>query len=186
MALIACSECGRQISTQAPSCPGCGAPPRSGQAATPTATPAPGDFDPNRVLWSTAPSQAQNTGNLIWCLLLCASIVLAPLGILIWLVGRMKLSSTHYTLTPMRLTVKSGIFSKKIDDIALFRIKDTEMRQSFWQRIGGVGSIVIISADSTDPVAVLEGISKPDEVRKLLRDQADLSRRREGVRTVLI
>ncbi|RYF32898.1 MAG: zinc ribbon domain-containing protein [Comamonadaceae bacterium] len=34
MALVACSECGKQVSTQAASCPSCGAPVNGGAAGT--------------------------------------------------------------------------------------------------------------------------------------------------------
>lgn len=118
------------------------------------------------------------------CLVLSLTIVLIPVAFLLWLEAHLRNKRTRYTVSNRRLSIQSGIFSKRVDDIALFRIRDVDLRQSIWQRMGGIGNLLVISTDSVDPNVMLRGLRDPDRVRRILREQADMSRRREGVRTL--
>jgi membrane protein YdbS with pleckstrin-like domain len=213
MTLIACSECGKQVSTLAAFCPSCGAPPRpaAGAAPAPAPTPAlPGaaaPLDEDRLLWSATPSQRENAGTILGCLFiaLCGpaaplaldhfghaiadewvlAIALPAVAIVLWFISFVRLKQFQYALSTRRLTIKQGLISTSIDDIALWRIKDVDVRQSLWERLGGVGAIVIISTDAVEPVAVLHGVRDPRGVQRLLRNQIDRCRQTDGVRAII-
>jgi membrane protein YdbS with pleckstrin-like domain len=212
MTLIACSECGKQVSTLAAFCPSCGAPPRKtagpAPAPAPAATPnAPAALDEDRLLWSATPSQRENAGTILGCLLiaLCGPaaplalhylgksypyewvllIALPALALVLWFISFVRLKQFQYALSTRRLTIKQGLISTSIDDIALWRIKDVDVRQTLWERLGGVGSIVIVSTDAVEPVAVLHGVRDPRGVQRQLRNQIDRCRQTDGVRAII-
>lgn len=85
----------------------------------------------------------------------------------------MPLSFTRYALSEDRLFLSVGFFTIKDDEILLYRIKDISVRRSLWQRIFGVGSIHIASADKTNPTLVLKNIKKPLHVKELLHSQVE-------------
>ena len=79
-----------------------------------------------------------------------------------------KANATTYILTDHRLILKKGLVGKKEDQIDLARIKDVRVKQGIKERAMGIGSIEIISADSSSPNMVMEGIKGPNEVKDLL------------------
>lgn len=85
----------------------------------------------------------------------------------------MPLSFTRYSLSKDRLFLSVGCFSIKDDEILLYRVKDISVTRSFWQRIFGVGTITIASADKTTPSLVLKNVKKPIHVKELLHAQVE-------------
>ena len=92
-------------------------------------------------------------------------------------------SSKSYTLTNERLTIKEGILSKKVDEIELFRIKDSKVSQTALERLVGIGTITVISGDKTGNL-IIEPITSPVKKREDLRRLANAARDKRGVRTI--
>ncbi len=182
MTLITCPECTGKVSTQAATCPHCGAPVPSAAVAAVTAGTAAPAADANAVIWEGSP---HFTGTAVWAWICIVSVVLSPIGLVLLLVAHFRTKATRYTLTALRLSLRRGLMSTAIDDISLFRIKDIELRQSFWQRLGGIGTILVTSSDTVEPLAELHAVKDPEAVRRLLRAQVDAARQSEGVRTIL-
>jgi membrane protein YdbS with pleckstrin-like domain len=80
-----------------------------------------------------------------------------------------RLRGMHYRLTNQRLTVESGLFSKRVDDIDLRTIQDVTLEQSALERLIGVGRLAIVSSDHSRPRLVLIGIRDPRDVRERVR-----------------
>ena len=91
--------------------------------------------------------------------------------------------SKSYTLTDERLTIREGILSKKVDEIELFRIKDSKVSQTFLERLVGIGTITVISGDKTGNL-IIEPITSPMKKREELRRLANAARDKRGVRTI--
>lgn len=87
-------------------------------------------------------------------------------------------NSSHYTLTNQRLKIRLGWLSKRVDEIELYRIKDVEFKADMFERMWGVGTIRIISTQSTDKVRVISGIKNAEKIREDIRKYVQLSRRR--------
>ena len=90
---------------------------------------------------------------------------------------------SQYTLTNERLTVSRGIIRKHIDEIELYRITDTKAKQSFAQRLLGIGDLYVGSDDQTGNL-LLKGVSKPKSKREQLRALVNKSRKEHNVRIV--
>lgn len=91
---------------------------------------------------------------------------------------------TVYTLMEDRLIVKTGIFNTSEDEIRLYRILDITLRRSFWERLFGLGTLHLCTADQSSPEIDLLHIASPREVRTLLSDKVEEERssRYVGVR----
>ena len=91
---------------------------------------------------------------------------------------------TVYTLTEDRLIVKTGIFNISEDEIRLYRILDITLRRSFWERLFGLGTLHLCTADKSSPEIDILHIPSPREVRTLLSDKVEEERssRYVGVR----
>jgi membrane protein YdbS with pleckstrin-like domain len=84
----------------------------------------------------------------------------------------LQFKTTRYRLTNQRLTIESGLFSRRVDDVDLRSVQDVALEQSVLERLLGVGRLEIISSDPTRPRLVLSGIGDPLGVRERLRAAA--------------
>ncbi len=83
-----------------------------------------------------------------------------------------RLRGMRYRLTNQRLTVESGLFSKRVDDIDLRTLQDVTLEQSAMERLLGIGRLDIVSSDHSRPRLVLIGIRDPRDVRERVRASA--------------
>ena len=88
---------------------------------------------------------------------------------------------TRYSLSADRLFIKRGIFTIREDEVRLYRIRDISLRQSFLQRIFGLGTINISSSDSTMGNFQLINIRKSRDVKEMLSDTVEIERERKRV-----
>lgn len=88
---------------------------------------------------------------------------------------------TIYTLKEDKFCVSSGVLNKKIEEIRLYRIKDFTVHRSLLQRIFGLGTIHICSADSTTPEFDVINIRDVEKIKDLMSDQVEKARGVAGV-----
>jgi uncharacterized membrane protein YdbT with pleckstrin-like domain len=92
---------------------------------------------------------------------------------------------THYRITTQRIVVETGMFSKRMDQIDIYRINDYVVERPFGQRLAGTGNIVLAAMDRSTPDVHLNGL--PTDVMVLyekLRAATEESKRARGVRTL--
>ncbi|WP_409340891.1 PH domain-containing protein [Paenibacillus sp. MBLB4367] len=87
-------------------------------------------------------------------------------------------SFTKYTLTGSRIIVEKGFFTKKRDEIRLYRIRDVSTKRSLWERMFRVGDVTLYSTDASNPQLVIRNIRRPIEVADLLGETVEQSRMR--------
>ncbi len=93
----------------------------------------------------------------------------------------LPLSFTVYTLLEDKLLIDTGILSTKQEEIKLYRIMDLTLERSIFQRIFGVGSIHICSADKTTPEFEIRDIKKPFEIKEKLSSIVEEQRDKKRV-----
>jgi len=101
----------------------------------------------------------------------CTAILVFVQGIALF-VAWMRLRSTMYRVTNQRVIVEEGIFSKKVDEIDLRYVDDSTFTQSLGDRILGIGSVTLMSTDTSSPRYLLRSIKDPRGVRELIRAEA--------------
>lgn len=85
-------------------------------------------------------------------------------------------SFTVYKLTEEKLLIETGFFSKKEEEIRLYRIMDLTLRRTFGQRLIGVGTIHCCTADKSTPEFDILSVKKPKEVKNLISDLVEKQR----------
>lgn len=148
-------------------------------------------------LWKGCTSQLVHFWTyLLWCIIaagiaVAAVLLLIPLLFvvlllpLIGMLARFILTrSTVYELTTQRLRKTSGVFSKQLDELELYRVKDSMLEQPFWLRLFGLGNVLILSSDATMPGVRINGIADAFDVREKLRLAVEGERDRKRVREV--
>ena len=83
---------------------------------------------------------------------------------------------TTYSLTEKSLFIKSGIFNVKEEEIRLYRILDVTLKRSFWERLFGLGTLHLCTADKSTPEFDIAHIPASREVRTLLSDKVEEAR----------
>ena len=85
-------------------------------------------------------------------------------------------SFTVYKLTEEKLLIETGFFSKKEEEIRLYRIMDLTLRRTFGQRLIGVGTIHCCTADKSTPEFDILSVKKPKDVKNLISDLVEAQR----------
>jgi membrane protein YdbS with pleckstrin-like domain len=144
-------------------------------------------------LWKGSPSQWLNLGPFTACIILLIGFAVAgsffalawagmvvPLAYMGWryLVVRCQV----FELTTQRLRITNGVINQHIDEIELYRVKDTLMVRSWWMRLTGLSSIALQTSDRSLPNLVIPAISGGMEVREQLRKQVEAQRDSKRVR----
>lgn len=92
--------------------------------------------------------------------------------------------TTVYELTSQRLRKTSGILHKKLDELELYRVKDSTLEQPLLLRLFGLGNINVISSDATMPLVQINAVSGAYDMREKLRVAVEAERDRKRVREV--
>lgn len=98
-----------------------------------------------------------------------------------WWTALRKFLTEDYTLTSERLKINYGLLSKHAEEIELFRVKDLSVQRSLWDRMFGVGNIVLSSGDTTSAVTILHDIRNAEAVKDIIRDASRVERQRNRV-----
>jgi len=196
MPVVTCPDCGREVSTMAAACPHCGRPSSPAAYAAPVAVPT-----AEETLWRGSPSARVLVGKIIVIILsailipvaanfiakqtndLAMSDHITKIGwlitaiVLFWqivtfLIAMVRLQSTSYTITNQRVLIERGMLSKSLNEIDMRYIDDTQFFQSFADRLLGIGNVTLISSDKAFPTTLLHGITKPREIREMIRARA--------------
>lgn len=112
--------------------------------------------------------------------------VLAVLTLGLYLIVRhFQVLGTHYRVTTRRVVIETGVFSKKMEQIDLYRITDYQVERPFGQRLFGTGNIALITVDPTSPrVEIREIKTDVTVLYEAIRTATEADRSRRGVRMV--
>lgn len=144
-------------------------------------------------LWKGSPSQWLNLGPFTAALLLgvglavggCffppafAALVL-PLGYVLW--KYLEVRALVFELTNERLRITRGVINQQVDEIELYRIKDSLLLRVWWMRLVGVASISLETSDRTLQKLVIPAIADGMAMREILRQQVEAQRDKKRVR----
>ena len=129
-------------------------------------------------LWRGTPSQLVNLGWYILWLLLFWLVV--PLFILLW--QWLVIRNTVYELTNERLKLRRGVLNKHLDEVELYRVRDYKLERPFFQRLFGLGNIVLQTSDRSHPSVRLRAVRDGEQLYERLRAAVEECRARKGVR----
>ena len=127
-----------------------------------------------KVLWEGHPSHVLN----FWLNLSCLLVVPIPWAIWRWI----ELRNERIVITSQRIRLTTGIFSKRSDELELYRVRDSNFVQPFLLRLFNKGNITLTTSDATTPSLTLRALpadlSLRDELRRAIETCRDRKRAR--------
>jgi uncharacterized membrane protein YdbT with pleckstrin-like domain len=113
-------------------------------------------------------------------------LVLAIVTLGLWLLPRWwRRASKLYRLTTRRIVVETGVLSKRLEQIDLYRIADYTVDRPFGQRILGTGNLLLKTFDKSTPeLNVHEIATDVVALYEQLRVATEAEKARRGVRMV--
>lgn len=127
-----------------------------------------------RIEWTGTPSQWENAGWFVACLLI------VPIPYAVWLY--LQTRTTVYTLTTQRLTIRRGVFTRATEDLELYRVRDSRLEQTVLERLVGIGQVVLHTTDASTPLVQLRNIRDAPGVRERIRALVEARRDAKRVR----
>lgn len=88
---------------------------------------------------------------------------------------------TKYALTDDRLFITSGLLKTVEDEVRLYRIVDLSLSQTLSQKIFGIGTIQVSSADKSMRDFEIKNIKKPRDVKEQLSKLVEENRDKKRV-----
>ncbi len=129
---------------------------------------------PEETIWKGTPSAAQD----FWLNLSCLFVLPIP-----WAIGRwVQRRNNLMEITTERLRITSGVLSKKVEELELYRVRDTTFLQPFILRLFRVGNLKLNTDDATTPTILLGGIPADQSLRDRLRHAVEACRDRKRTR----
>ena len=114
-----------------------------------------------------------------WAPAFGAALVVGGAGL--WLVTTFRRRSMRVRITNQTIDIERGLFGRSITTIQLWRVRDVDFSQSFFERLGGIARITILSHDAETPELVLRGVPGSKQMFLELRDAVALSRQGRNV-----
>lgn len=127
-----------------------------------------------QILWEGTPSHALD----FWLNLSCLLVVPIPWAIWRWIVLR----NEHITISSERIRITTGIFTKRTDELELYRVRDSSFLQPFLLRLFGMGNLTLTTSDASSPSLSLRGIPADPSLRDSLRRAIEACRDRKRAR----
>lgn len=90
-------------------------------------------------------------------------------------------SFTVYSLTKEKLIIKTGLLNKHEEEVRLYRIMDLALNRTLGQRIFGLGTVHVNSADKSTPEFDIKSIKDSERVKDMLSDMVEEERMKKRV-----
>jgi len=98
-----------------------------------------------------------------------AGLSLTILVVLILMLKMIKLRMTHYEITADRIEWRRGILDRKVDNLDMFRVLDLKLRRSPLDCIVGVGTVVLVTSDKSDPEFAFEKVHNSRQLYDIIK-----------------
>ncbi len=149
-----------------------------------------------QLIWEGSQSQVLNFG--VFVSMGIVSVIILVLSILFFMPAAVLLTipviyifikwlivkNHKYKITSERIFYSTGIFSKKTEALELYRVRDVDMYEPFWQRIFKLGNIALTTSDKTAMNFLLKAVPKPAELMNRIRESVEKRRDVKRVRGV--
>jgi membrane protein YdbS with pleckstrin-like domain len=109
------------------------------------------------------------------------TLVAIVAGLLIMWIPVLIMKSVRYRISNYRIDFERGILGKKIDTLELWHVDDIRMEQSFLERLLGVGTITVLSNDTSTPKLSMMGLPNPRPLFESVKQRVIAVKRQRGV-----
>ena len=106
---------------------------------------------------------------------------LMALAVLVLFFKIIKLKSTRYRISTDRIERSRGLLGKQIDNLDMFRIIDMSLNRSFFDGLVGIGVVVLITTDKTDPEFRFEKVGRAKQLYDIIKKASLDADRKQSV-----
>ncbi|MFZ0033970.1 MAG: PH domain-containing protein [Sedimentisphaerales bacterium] len=111
-----------------------------------------------------------------------AGLGLATLVMLMLLIKMARLKTTCYEVSTDRIEWNRGLLDRKVDNLDMFRVIDMKLRRNLLDCIVGIGTVVLMTTDKTDPEFAFEKIRNPRKLYDIIKKASlDADRRNNAI-----
>ena len=89
---------------------------------------------------------------------------------------------TKYILTKKKIIIQKGFFTSEENEILLYRVTDITLKRTFWQKIFGLGTLIVYAHDKTNPTLEIKNIKHIREYKDALSEAVEKDRIRMKMR----
>jgi hypothetical protein len=89
--------------------------------------------------------------------------------------------SIRFRVTSSVIEFERGLFSKRIDVLQLWRVRDVVYKQNLVDRILGIAHVEIVAQDTTNPDLEIVGLPASRQLFEQLRDSIEIQRQAKNV-----
>jgi len=93
----------------------------------------------------------------------------------------LPISFTKYSFDSDKIYIKKGLLNTVSDEVLLYRVLDVSLVRKLGQKIFGVGTVVLKTADQTYPVLELQNIKNSERVRTAISNIVEKERTEKRV-----
>ena len=94
----------------------------------------------------------------------------------------LPISFTKYSLSEDRLFISQGLLNIKDDEVLLYRVRDIDVSRTLWQRLFGVGTVILISKDDSQPILKIHNVRFPLYVKERIHMRVQEVRDELGIK----
>ncbi|GMV40008.1 MAG: hypothetical protein AMXMBFR64_17240 [Myxococcales bacterium] len=85
-------------------------------------------------------------------------------------IGSLRLLTTRYRITTLRIQEERGILSRSKDNLELVRVTDVQLDKPLILRLFGHGNLLVTSADRTTPYKLLYGLPDAEHLMETITE----------------
>jgi uncharacterized membrane protein YdbT with pleckstrin-like domain len=90
-------------------------------------------------------------------------------------------SFTVYSYTDERFFIRTGFFKTEENEVRLYRVLDITWKQNLRQKILGLGTIILQTADKSSPIVEIKNIKNSRKVKEQLSELVETNREKKRV-----
>ena len=99
-----------------------------------------------------------------------------------WLFFGIPFTFTKYTITENKFILNEGFFTSTENEILLYRVLDITLKRTLWQKLFGLGSVIVQSQDQTHPTLVVKNIKHSVQFKEELSTHVEMEKVRLNMR----
>lgn len=126
------------------------------------------EVNDNTILYDASPAMFRSHPV---AFILCCILSLVVVGLFFLIPWYIRSRSTRLTVTSDQISLRTGWLSKNTNDVFIENVRNIQVKQTFWQRILGVGYVGISSAGQSGIEIEVDGLPDPDDLKVLLDNQ---------------
>jgi hypothetical protein len=94
---------------------------------------------------------------------------IAGIACFLLLIKIIRIKSICYEITPNRIEWSRGVLNRKYDNLDMYRVVDLKLRRNMFDCMAGVGTVILVTRDKTDPEFIFEKMRRAKKLYNVIK-----------------